>query len=62
MNRFGESRKLLDKSEKVDSRRIDESKITLKEVKREFYERTHRNYENALRSKNVLKLITYDES
>ena len=40
---------------------IDEENLSFKEVKREKQQKHYRNYENALRSKNVDRLLSYDE-
>lgn len=39
----------------------DEEKISLKEVKREQDQKHFRNYQNALRSKDVSALMQYEE-
>jgi len=40
---------------------IEEENLTFKDIKREKYQKQYRNYENALRSKNLDRLISYDE-
>lgn len=61
MNRFGNLKKLSTKGKKKDTRLYEEVPISFKEVKREQYERYYRNYDNALRSKNLDRLLSYDE-
>ena len=61
MNRYGNLKKLSAKSKKKDPRLYEEAPISFKEVKREHYERYYRNYDNALRSKNLDRLLSYDE-
>lgn len=61
MNRFGNLKKLSTKGKKKDPRLYEEVPISFKEVKREQYERYYRNYDNALRSKNLDRLLSYDE-
>lgn len=39
----------------------DEERLSLKEVKREHDQKHFRNYENALRSKDVSALMQYEE-
>ena len=39
----------------------DEEHLSLKEVKRDREQKQYRNYENALRAKNVSALIEYDD-
>lgn len=39
----------------------DETYVSLKEVKREKQQKHYRNYENALRSKNVDRLLSYED-
>ena len=40
---------------------IDEENLSFKEVKREKQQKHYRNYENALRSKNVDRLLSYED-
>lgn len=40
---------------------IDEEKPSLKEIRKEQDKKKYRNYENALRSKNVKALLEYDD-
>jgi hypothetical protein len=40
---------------------MEEEEISLKEIKRNKEHKHYRNYENALRSKNVDRLLSYEE-
>ena len=40
---------------------IDEENISLKEVKRDRYQKQYRNYDNALRAKNLDRLLSYED-
>lgn len=40
---------------------IDEENLSLKEVKRDRYQKQYRNYDNALRAKNLDRLLSYEE-
>jgi hypothetical protein len=40
---------------------MEEEEISLKEIKRNKEHKQYRNYENALRSKNVDRLLSYEE-
>lgn len=40
---------------------MEEEEISLKEIKRNKEHKHYRNYENALRSKNVDRLMSYEE-
>ena len=40
---------------------MEEEEISLKEIKRNKDHKQYRNYENALRSKNVDRLMSYEE-
>lgn len=40
---------------------MEEEEISLKEIKRSKEHKQYRNYENALRSKNVDRLLSYEE-
>ena len=40
---------------------IDEENQSLKEIRKEQDKKKYRNYENALRSKNVKALLEYDD-
>ena len=59
MTRYADSRKLVSKSKKKVL--TPEDPFTFKEVKREKSQKRYRNYENALRSRNVDRLLSYDD-
>ena len=40
---------------------MEEEEISLKDIKRSKEHKHYRNYENALRSKNVDRLLSYEE-
>ena len=40
---------------------IEEENLSFREVKREKMQKHHRNYDNALRSKNLDKLLSYED-
>ena len=40
---------------------MEEEEISLKDIKRSKEHKHYRNYENALRSKNVDRLMSYEE-
>jgi hypothetical protein len=40
---------------------MEEEEISLKEIKRNKEQKHYRNYENALRSKDVTRLMSYEE-
>ena len=40
---------------------MEEEELSLKEIKRNKEHKQYRNYENALRSKNVDRLMSYEE-
>ena len=39
----------------------DEEPVSLKDVKRDKHHKQYRNYENALRSKNLDRLLSYED-
>jgi hypothetical protein len=61
MNRYGNLKKLSDKGKKIDVRLYEEAPSSFKELKRERYDKLRKNYDNALRSKNLDRLLSYDE-
>lgn len=61
MNRYGNFKKLFAKTKKKDTFVKEEAMMTFKELKREQYLKNHKNYDNALRSKNLDRLMSYDE-
>ena len=40
---------------------IDEENISFKDIKRDRNQKQYRNYDNALRSKNLDRLLSYDD-
>lgn len=46
---------------KFQSNYIDEENLSFKEIKREKFDKQYRNYDNALRAKNLDRLLSYDE-
>lgn len=40
---------------------IDEENLSFREVKREKMQKHYRNYDNALRSKNLDRLLSYED-
>lgn len=49
------------KKKTFNNTHIDEENLSFKEVKREKMQKHYRNYENALRSKDLDKLLSYDD-
>jgi len=49
------------KSKPVKVGYIDEENLSFKEIKREKYQKQYRNYDNALRAKNLDRLLSYEE-
>jgi hypothetical protein len=58
MNRTADTKKLVTKTKKKTF--YDEELVTFQEVKRDRRQKQFRNYENALRSKNLDRLLSYD--
>jgi hypothetical protein len=58
MNRTADFKKLVAKTKKKAF--YDEEMVTLQEVKRDRRQKHSRNYDNALRSKNLDRLLSYD--
>ena len=46
---------------KSNNNYIDEENLSFREVKREKMQKHYRNYDNALRSKNLDKLLSYED-
>jgi hypothetical protein len=46
---------------KYNYNHIDEENLSFREVKREKMQKHYRNYENALRSKNLDRLLSYED-
>lgn len=63
MNRSGNYKKLDLKSKKKSFNSFiqDEEIISFKEVKEERQKKHFRNYDNALRSKNIDRLLSYED-
>jgi len=49
------------KSKNKNFRYIEEENVSFKEVKREKQQKHYRNYDNALRAKNLDRLLSYEE-
>ena len=49
------------KKKTTSSNFIDEENLSFREVKREKMQKHYRNYDNALRSKNLDKLLSYED-
>lgn len=49
------------KKKTTNSNYIDEENLSFREVKREKMQKHYRNYDNALRSKNLDKLLSYED-
>lgn len=49
------------KKKNFSNKYIDEENISLRDVKRDKLQKHYRNYENALRSKNVDRLLSYED-
>ena len=49
------------KSKKKNKGFIDEENISLKDIKRDIKHKQYRNYDNALRSKDVSRLMSYED-
>jgi len=60
MNSSGDFKKLSYKNKKKDTH-VQEEYVSFKEVKQHYYEKYRRNYDNALRSKNLSRILSYDE-
>ncbi|CAB5221057.1 hypothetical protein UFOVP247_76 [uncultured Caudovirales phage] len=60
MNRSADFKKLVPKTKKKNF--YDEETVSFQEVKRERHHKHYRNYNNALRSKNLDRLLSYDDT
>jgi hypothetical protein len=49
------------KKSKKRNNYIEEENVSFREVKRDRMNKHYRNYDNALRSKNLDRLLSYDE-
>ena len=61
MNKSNKSQKFDFKPNKKKSIFLEEENISLKQIKRDRSQKQYRNYDNALRSKNLDRLLSYDE-
>lgn len=61
MNRYGNLKKLSDKNKKKNTFFFEDPIPTLKQLKRDYEGKSRRNYDNALRSRNLDRLLSYDE-
>ena len=61
MNRSYYVKKLDIKTKKKNTHTIDEENVSFKEVKEDKQRKHFRNYDNALRSKDLNKLLSYEE-
>jgi hypothetical protein len=59
MTRYVDLKKLVSKNKKKTI--APEDPFTFKEVKREKSQKHYRNYDNALRSRNIDRLLSYDD-
>lgn len=49
------------KKKNTNHSNIDEENLSFREVKREKMQKHYRNYDNALRSKNLDRLLSYED-
>jgi len=49
------------KKKNSNTRHLDEEALSFREIKREREHKQYRNYDNALRSKNLDRLLSYDD-
>ena len=49
------------KKKTLNNSYIDEENLSFREVKREKMQKHYRNYDNALRSKNLDRLLSYED-
>jgi hypothetical protein len=61
MTKSAKFQKLDFKPSKKKNGYIDEDNMSFKEVKRDKHQKQYRNYDNALRSKNLDRLLSYEE-
>ena len=40
---------------------VDEENVSFKEIKRDKFDKQYRNYDNALRAKNLDRLLSYED-
>lgn len=58
MNRPANLKKLVTKNKK---RNFYDEEVSFQEIKRDRKQKQYRNYDNALRSKNLDRLLSYDD-
>ena len=61
MNKSNKFQKFDFKPSKKKNTFIDEENVSFKDIKRDRHQKQYRNYDNALRSKNLDRLLSYDE-
>jgi hypothetical protein len=61
MNNSAKFHKTEFKNKKKNNQHIEEENISFREVKREKMQKHYRNYDNALRSKNLDRLLSYED-
>lgn len=61
MTKLNSYQKFDNKKNKKFNTYTDEDNISFKEIKRDKFQKRYRNYDNALRSKNLDRLLSYDE-
>lgn len=61
MNKSNKFQKFDYKPTKKKNAYIEEENVSFREVKRDRQQKHYRNYDNALRSKNLDRLLSYDE-
>jgi hypothetical protein len=59
MTRYANLQKLVTKNKKKNF--VNEDQVSFKEIKRERSSKKLRNYDNALRAKNLDRLLSYDD-
>jgi len=61
MNKSNKFQKFDFKPSKKRNTFIEDENVSLREIKRDRSQKHYRNYDNALRSKNLDRLLSYDE-
>lgn len=59
MTRYADLKKLVTKNKKKNL--YDEDQVSFKEIKKDRSQKKYRNYDNALRAKNLDRLLSYDD-
>jgi hypothetical protein len=59
-NKFNKS-DFKNKKKSFNNNYIEEENVSFKEVRREKMQKHYRNYDNALRSKNLDRLLSYED-